>query len=708
MNPSELLPIFCELLLKSALVLAAAALIERALFRASAAKASLVWTVALCAVLLIPFTRLAEPRWPVTMTSAVVTRLPEAVKASAPATAAVPAVSPSPVGSARWEMPGWRAVTVGAWGFGAALMLVSSVVARLRLRRLRKASEPVRDARLLAMAARDFRELQISRRVELRLSAQTRVPLTWGTLRPVVMLPAGCTAWDDARLAAALRHELGHVARGDHFTRSIAWLACSIYWPNPLAWLALRALRRSQEEATDDLVLRAGTAPEEYAGQLFDLARNLVGERSLAGGTVAMASRSTLERRMLAIVDPQRDRRPVTLRAVSCSVLTMLAALGLCTTAQLRAKEKPAASNTVDENAPQLLITATFVEVPDAVLKSEPGLALLAGTSRTLSPAQLENVMSLLHSTKGADVLSSPRVTTRSGQRAMVQIGREVLVPKDWKKEGSEWKSSELEQKFVGESFDILATVGAEEAIALEMNSTATVWTGFVDLDTGARYPAPAASHRSGEAPLDASAANVPAGHRAEALFATRKIDTKVNVKAGETIVFGGTAPGDDAAKDSERRQLAVLVTPTLVQEKPKTAQTTITSDSLTLDNKTGEIKATGNVTIDTPSARIDAPEATVKTKPATGEDPASAVIIPRMELAEATLAQSVEFLVAKARASALPDFNVVVLGKPDPELKITISLTSIPLSEALRYVAELSGLRLRRDAAAYVLEPTK
>src|SRR5262249_24579036 len=67
MNPSHLLPVLGELLVKSALVLLAALLVNRAWMRASAAQRHLVWCAAFGALLLLPLTRLVPPRWSVPM-----------------------------------------------------------------------------------------------------------------------------------------------------------------------------------------------------------------------------------------------------------------------------------------------------------------------------------------------------------------------------------------------------------------------------------------------------------------------------------------------------------------------------------------------------------------------------------------------------------------------------------------------------------------
>jgi len=102
------------------------------------------------------------------------------------------------------------------------------------------------------------------------------MPLTWGILRPVVLLPEGAREWPPARLRSVLLHELVHVERLDLLAQAIAQAACCLYWFHPLAWMAARQLRKERERACDDLVLSAGARPVTYADQLLEIARSSV------------------------------------------------------------------------------------------------------------------------------------------------------------------------------------------------------------------------------------------------------------------------------------------------------------------------------------------------------------------------------------------------------------------------------------------------
>ena len=82
--------------------------------------------------------------------------------------------------------------------------------------------------------------------------------MTWGSLRPRILLPSSAREWARERpalLDAVLLHEVAHVARMDAFSRAIAQMSVAVFWFNPLFWFAARQARLERERACDDVVL---------------------------------------------------------------------------------------------------------------------------------------------------------------------------------------------------------------------------------------------------------------------------------------------------------------------------------------------------------------------------------------------------------------------------------------------------------------------
>ncbi len=326
-----------ELALKGTVLLLGAVLLAALLRGAAAAARHLVWTLAVVGLLALPVLSPLLPGVDVPLPRAWTTAAPVLLPptlAAPPAPPATPRESadagwPAPLPPAEASAPpalsqpngasaipaapargsGWEWV-LAAWAAGALALLARLALGVGRLWHLSRRAEEVRDLRWSTLAAEVSEDLGLRRPVRLLRGPGAAMPITWGTLRPVVLLPAEADAWPEARRRVVLLHELAHVARGDCLTQLLAQLACALYWFHPLAWHAARRLRTERELACDDRVLGLGTPAPEYAGHLLDVARAFRAGRRADVAAIAMARPSQLEGRLLAVLDGLRDRRP--------------------------------------------------------------------------------------------------------------------------------------------------------------------------------------------------------------------------------------------------------------------------------------------------------------------------------------------------------------------------------------------------------------
>lgn len=159
--------------------------------------------------------------------------------------------------------------------------------------------------------------LLVSRREDI-------VPLTYGFLRPRVLVPASFEAWPAERRMATLRHELGHIKRWDWLWLMLSNAACCLYWFNPLVWILCRQLRHEAELACDDLVLRQGLGPSQYATQILEVVKLMKTTKNGMKAAVQMAGESQLEARVKALLAPGRSRAGV----ASWSLLALASLVG--------------------------------------------------------------------------------------------------------------------------------------------------------------------------------------------------------------------------------------------------------------------------------------------------------------------------------------------------------------------------------------------
>ena len=297
---------------KSTVVLGIAWLITLVLRRQSAGARHLVWTAGAAAVLALPFFSL----WmPAVRVPSVATFAPGAAAffetTAAMRTDGAAMRVDQRSGVTATERPiekrlDWRLILMSLWAAGAAAAFTQMLIAFSAMSRIRCIASASPDRELAAQLASG---LEIPYAVEVLETVEGSMPMTWGILRPAIFMPRDAAGWTEERRTMVLLHELAHVRRGDVATHLAARLALVLNWWNPLAWIAWRDFLKERERATDDLVLHSGARASEYAGHLLEVARGMQSQPALAWGAVAMARRSQLEGRLVAILDPKLNRK---------------------------------------------------------------------------------------------------------------------------------------------------------------------------------------------------------------------------------------------------------------------------------------------------------------------------------------------------------------------------------------------------------------
>ncbi|HYE92521.1 MAG TPA: M56 family metallopeptidase [Terriglobales bacterium] len=369
--PATLLPALLEAALRGAVVFAIVALAMPLLRRRSAAVRHAAWSFAVGAQLVFPALALIAPSWgaplvePPAWVADVLTPRPAGTGAetrsaagAAPAAATPPgAVSTAargrggrdgaaaPAGSRGEDgTDGLPGTLAALWSAGAGLILLHLAVGTLGVWRLAARSRRVLDAGWLALAHELAARVGISRPLTLLRGEALALPVTWGVVYPVVLLPADADAWDDEQRRYVLVHELAHIRRFDALTHLVAQVTLALFWFNPLVWLAVSRMRVEREHACDDYVLRAGTRPSRYANDLLTMVRSigLPNRRSAAPAfaTLAMARRSEFEGRMIAILGDDTPRDPLSRRGIAGGTAAAAAlALALAGFSPLAARE---------------------------------------------------------------------------------------------------------------------------------------------------------------------------------------------------------------------------------------------------------------------------------------------------------------------------------------------------------------------------------
>ena len=150
-------------------------------------------------------------------------------------------------------------------GAGAAIRLGMLGLGFWRLRRYR------RDSRIVPGAFPDL-ERRIGIHADVHVSSDTSGPVTFGFLRPAILLPETCLQDDSVAC-----HELLHVRRRDWLFTVIEEFVVSLFWFHPAMWWLIAQIQLAREEAVDREAVAILNSRERYLESLLALATAKVG-----------------------------------------------------------------------------------------------------------------------------------------------------------------------------------------------------------------------------------------------------------------------------------------------------------------------------------------------------------------------------------------------------------------------------------------------
>jgi bla regulator protein blaR1 len=289
----------------------------------SAAERSWVAHIGLFALIIMAFAPLALPRWNVEAPAllgqsandeavAHAPRFPSDVKLAAsnlnaPASASTATASSGARGAITKISP--IAAASAFYAVPAAVLLLITALALARLIALRARADVLVDGHWLSALARAQRRMGFKHGTALLTSNELASPISWGLMRPVILLNTRAVeASDEAE--AIIAHELAHVARMDWAKLLLARIATALFWFNPLVWVLAREAHQLREEAADDAVLGANIVDTDYAQLLVGVARHECPGLLLGAHGVA-PSKSSLARRVARVLDAKSVRSPV-------------------------------------------------------------------------------------------------------------------------------------------------------------------------------------------------------------------------------------------------------------------------------------------------------------------------------------------------------------------------------------------------------------
>ena len=306
----------------TSVVCALALVMCRVLNRRPAALRHVILAAALAVAATGPLLETVIPRWEFAL-------LPETsqIASSGPTLSSEPAVAGAGVALTQTAAPSmvtWRETLLAIWAIGFLVVIAGLLAGLGRLIVMTRRCRPIQSSVWREHASSLSAQLALPAVALLESHARTPL-LTWGFLKPRIIVPAGAALWSAARVESVLAHELAHIARRDWTLQIAAQILCAVYWFNPLMWVTCRRLRDESEQACDDAVLRRGVNPADYASHLLAVARQVLAGGNRWASAPAIVNSSSLERRIAAMLNSSRRHESLTPGAGMLTLFTVFA-----------------------------------------------------------------------------------------------------------------------------------------------------------------------------------------------------------------------------------------------------------------------------------------------------------------------------------------------------------------------------------------------
>jgi D-alanyl-D-alanine endopeptidase (penicillin-binding protein 7) len=378
-------------------IVGAGALLLRA-FRVDAPRAVLAyWRILLLACLTLPF---IQP-WTIVEVPVTSATVETVGNVSAPSEAPV---TTDPPAAAR--QPGEWLVFVLALGIAARLIWLA--IGACGLWRLRRHAVPLEALPDPINRARARIPVQARFYVSDRISG----PITFGVIRPAIVLTPGICSMPAHVQEAIACHELLHVQRRDWLYEVLEAAVVTVLWFHPAIWMLIGRIRLAREQVVDEATIRLTDSRERYVESLLAVARaRLFPSFSPAS---PFLRRHLLKKRVARIL----QERTMTTRRLIISLTASAAALALAAAVAVRSFPLEAQEHAVTASDEPIQV----VKGAEHLLHGErPEYPRRAIEQRIAGDVQVEMTLDERGEVSDARVLSGPEELRKAALESVLQ-----------------------------------------------------------------------------------------------------------------------------------------------------------------------------------------------------------------------------------------------------------------------------------------------
>lgn len=158
------------------------------------------------------------------------------------------------------------------WIIGVAIMFLYTVISYLRIAKQVREATPLKE--------------------NMWICDNISTPFILGVVNPRIFLPS---SMNDKDLKFVIAHEKAHIKRGDYLWKPLGFMLLTVYWFNPVIWMAYILLCRDIELACDEKVIKqmGSEIKKSYSEALINcsVSRKMVSACPLAFGETGVKGR---------------------------------------------------------------------------------------------------------------------------------------------------------------------------------------------------------------------------------------------------------------------------------------------------------------------------------------------------------------------------------------------------------------------------------
>jgi TonB family protein len=218
-------------------------------------------------------------------------------------------------GRAARRLPSWREVALWTLAAGIVLRSLWMAAGLWRLSRYRRRSRPFGSRQGAALLVSDA----------------IASPVTFGALRPVVLLPPQFPELEPQVREAILSHELVHVRRRDWLFLMAEELVRAVFWFHPAIWWVLSEIALARELEVDRQAVAQTRLRDEYVDALLAFARS--GTQLDLAPAPSFLRRRHLKRRVVSILKEVRMSKTRLCSSMAAAMVILAAAAWIVTAA---------------------------------------------------------------------------------------------------------------------------------------------------------------------------------------------------------------------------------------------------------------------------------------------------------------------------------------------------------------------------------------